>query len=60
MVMPTIRNLQAIAQYSSAQDVLAFASAQEGIEAVHPRAIQREGELVILLPGDDGYDDVSS
>lgn len=60
MVMPTIRNLQAIAQYSSAQDVLAFASAQEGIEAVHPRAIQRDGELVILLPGDDGYDDVSS
>jgi 8-oxo-dGTP pyrophosphatase MutT (NUDIX family) len=60
MVMPTIRNLQAIAPYSTAQEVLTFASTQEGIEAVHPRALQRDGELVILLPGDEGYDDVSS
>jgi 8-oxo-dGTP pyrophosphatase MutT (NUDIX family) len=59
LVTPTIKNLQTIAQYSSTQEVVAFASAQEGIEAVQPRAIQRDGELVILLPGDDGYDDVS-
>ncbi len=60
MVMPTIRNLQAIAPYSSSQEVLAFAASQEGIEVVHPRAAQRDGELVILLPGDEGYDDVST
>ena len=35
MVMPTIRNLQAIAGYFSVQDVLAFASSLEGIVAMH-------------------------
>jgi 8-oxo-dGTP pyrophosphatase MutT (NUDIX family) len=60
MVMPTIRNLQAIAHLFSVQDVLAFASSLEEIETVHPRAFQRDGEVVILLPGDEGYDDVST
>lgn len=60
MVMPTIRNLQAIAQYSTSHEVLAFASSQERVEAVHPRAIHRDGELLILLPGDEGYDDAST
>jgi 8-oxo-dGTP pyrophosphatase MutT (NUDIX family) len=57
MVMPTIRNLQTIAPYSSVQEVLEFASSQETIEAVRPRAIRRNGDVVILLPGDKGYDD---
>ncbi len=57
MVMPTIRNLQAIAGYFSVQDVLAFASSQEGIVAMLPRAIHRDGEVVMLLPGDEGYGD---
>ncbi|MGC2485402.1 MAG: hypothetical protein WA359_04060 [Acidimicrobiales bacterium] len=60
MVMPTIRNLQAIARHSSAQEVLAFATSLDDIETVHPHATRRNGEVVILLPGDDGYDDTSS
>ncbi len=60
MVIPTIRNLQAIARYSSAQDVLAFASSLEEIEAMRPRAIRRDGEVVILLPGNEDYDDAST
>ncbi|HTT59851.1 MAG TPA: hypothetical protein VMF33_07360, partial [Acidimicrobiales bacterium] len=60
MVTPTIRNLQAIARFTSPGDVLAFASSLEEIETVYPRVVQRSGEVVILLPGDEGYDDASS
>jgi 8-oxo-dGTP pyrophosphatase MutT (NUDIX family) len=60
MVMPTIRNLQAIAGHSSVQEVLAFAASQEGIVAMLPRAVHRDGEVVVLFPGDEGYGDAST
>ena len=57
MIFPTIRNLEAIAHLSSANDVLSYARALDEIERVEPRIVTRDGEIQILLSGDDGYDD---
>ncbi len=55
MMLPTVRNLQAIADLASARDVLDYARSLESIACVEPRAIQREGAIVILTPGDEGF-----
>jgi 8-oxo-dGTP pyrophosphatase MutT (NUDIX family) len=57
MIYPTIRNLQAVADFSTAREVLAYADALTDIVCVQPRMVTRDGEVVILLPGDDGFDD---
>jgi 8-oxo-dGTP pyrophosphatase MutT (NUDIX family) len=57
MILPTIRNLEAIARSETAADVLAAASALETIPAVLPRVVDDGGGMRILLPGDPGYDD---
>jgi 8-oxo-dGTP pyrophosphatase MutT (NUDIX family) len=56
MIFPTIRNLEAIAHFNTADEVLAYARALD-IVRVEPRIISRDGEVRILLSGDDGYDD---
>ncbi|MHB1089363.1 MAG: NUDIX hydrolase [Acidimicrobiales bacterium] len=57
MILPTIRNLEAIAHFSSAREVLAYAKAQASIPRTEPRIITRDGALEIVLPGEPGYDD---
>jgi 8-oxo-dGTP pyrophosphatase MutT (NUDIX family) len=57
MILPTIRNLQSIAGFDSAREVIAFARSLTDIECVRPRMIERDGSVVIVLPGDVGYDD---
>jgi 8-oxo-dGTP pyrophosphatase MutT (NUDIX family) len=55
MIFPTIRNLQAIANFSSASDVLAYARSLEAIPCVEPQILQRDGAMVVLTPGDEGF-----
>jgi len=57
MIFPTIRNLESIAGFDSAREVIEFARSLTDVECVRPRMIEREGSVVILLPGDAGYDD---
>ncbi len=57
MIFPTIRNLEAIADLSDATAVLNYARAQSDIPRIEPRIIERAGEVVIVMPGDDGYVD---
>ena len=57
IILPTIRNLQAIAHFETATQVLAHARSLENIQEVKPRIVTHEGELRILIQGDDGYDD---
>jgi len=57
MIFPTIRNLEAIAHLGSSHEVLAYAKSLENVGRVEPRIVTRDGEIQILLPGDDGYDD---
>jgi 8-oxo-dGTP pyrophosphatase MutT (NUDIX family) len=55
MIFPTIRNLQAIAHFSSARDVLDYARSLEAIPCVEPQIVQRDGAIAILTPGDEGF-----
>ena len=57
MIFPTIRNLQAIAHFDTARDVLDYANSLALIPRIEPRVIDRNGEIVVLIPGDDGFED---
>jgi 8-oxo-dGTP pyrophosphatase MutT (NUDIX family) len=57
MIFPTIRNLEAIAHLSSSREVIDYAKSLNDIVRVEPRIVTRNGEVQILLPGNDGYDD---
>jgi hypothetical protein len=56
MIFPTIRNLEAIAGFSSSREVLDYARSLTDIPRVEPRIVTRDGKMAILLSGDDGYD----
>ncbi len=56
LVFPTIRHLEQLAPFASADELLAHAAGLE-VEPVMPRVIH-EGEVArILLPGEPGYPD---
>ena len=57
LILPTIRNLEAIARFDTAAEVLAAAAALDVIPAVLPRVIDDGDGIRILLPGDPGYDE---
>jgi hypothetical protein len=57
MILPTIRNLQAIASFSDVADVLAYANALTSIPLVEPRMVITDGNVKILIQGDDGYEE---
>jgi hypothetical protein len=57
MVVPTVRSLEAVASLERAHEVLEFAHSIARVPVVRPRAVQRDEGVVILLPGEDGYDD---
>jgi 8-oxo-dGTP pyrophosphatase MutT (NUDIX family) len=57
MIFPTIRNLEAIAHLGSSREVLDYAKSLDDIVRVEPRIVTRNGDVRILLPGNDGYDD---
>jgi 8-oxo-dGTP pyrophosphatase MutT (NUDIX family) len=56
LVFPTIKHLEQIDAFSSADDLLAYAHGRE-VLPVQPRVVL-EGEVArVLLPGEPGYDD---
>jgi 8-oxo-dGTP pyrophosphatase MutT (NUDIX family) len=57
MMPPTISNLRAITHLSTAQEVIDFAHSRSDVVRVEPRIVTRDGEVQLLMPGDDGYDD---
>lgn len=57
IIFPTIRNLEAIAHFGSSLEVLEYARSLIDIVRVEPRVVMRDGQVQILRPGDDGYDD---
>jgi 8-oxo-dGTP pyrophosphatase MutT (NUDIX family) len=57
MILPTVRNLEAIARFDDVDSLMAAAAAQAEVTAVVPRLVQEDGGVRILLPGDPGYDD---
>jgi hypothetical protein len=57
VIFPTMKNLQAIARFATADELLAAAAAIERVPTVLPRVVADHRGLRILLPGDPGYDE---
>jgi 8-oxo-dGTP pyrophosphatase MutT (NUDIX family) len=57
MLPPTISNLESIAHLSTAQEVIDRARSLREVVRVQPRIVTIDGEVRLLLPEDDGYDD---
>ena len=57
LLPPTIRNLEAIAEFANTAAVVAFARALREIPRIEPRVVERDGRVAIVMPGDVGYDD---
>lgn len=56
LILPTIKNLEAIGRFESSAELLAAAAAVEAVPTITPR-IRMDGKGVrILLPWDPGYD----
>jgi len=55
LILPTIKNLEAISRFQSSADLLAAAAAVAQVPAVLPRVGRDRGGVFILLPGDPGY-----
>jgi 8-oxo-dGTP pyrophosphatase MutT (NUDIX family) len=58
MIFPTIRSLEALARFDTADDLLAATATSADIPAVLPRVVDDGGGVRIVLPGDPGYDDL--
>lgn len=56
MMYPTVRNLQAIAHFSTVRDVLHYARSLRSIACVQPQIVERDGVSVVLGPDDEGYE----
>jgi 8-oxo-dGTP pyrophosphatase MutT (NUDIX family) len=59
LVFPTIKHLEQLARFDSADELLAWAPGRE-IVAVEPRVVEVTGEAArLVLPGEPGYRDVA-
>lgn len=56
LILPTIRNLQAIGRFATSAELLDAAAAPGDVPTVLPRVVPDGRGLRILLPGDAGYD----
>ena len=56
MLPPTIANLKSIASFRSTGEVMAWAAQVTDVPAVLPVVLFEDGQVQILRPGDDGYE----
>jgi 8-oxo-dGTP pyrophosphatase MutT (NUDIX family) len=57
LILPTMKNLEAISRFDRSEDLLAAAAALEQPPTILPRVVKDSEGLRIVLPGDPGYDD---
>jgi len=57
MIFPTMRTLESLERFATAEDLLDAAAAIDHVPAILPKIVEHESGLRILLPGDDGYDE---
>jgi len=55
LIFPTIRNLQAISRFATADELLAAAADSAQVPLIEPRVVADAHGWRILLPGDPGY-----
>jgi 8-oxo-dGTP pyrophosphatase MutT (NUDIX family) len=56
LILPTIKNLEAISRFDTSADLLSAAAALERPPTIVPRIVNDSDGLRIALPGDPGYD----
>jgi len=57
LILPTIKNLEAISCYDTSADLLAAAATLPRPPAILPRLVNDGAGVRIILPGDPGYDE---
>ena len=57
VIFPTMKNLQALARFSTSEELLEATLAIERVPTVLPRVVADDRGVRILLPGDPGYDE---
>jgi 8-oxo-dGTP pyrophosphatase MutT (NUDIX family) len=60
MIFPTIRTFESIAHFASARAVLEHARELVAVQRIEPRFVERDGAVVILTPGDEGFESAGS
>lgn len=60
LILPTIKNLEAIERFSSSAALLDAAQHATAVPTIEPRIVADGTGVRILLPGDEGFDDHSS
>ena len=57
--MPTIKNLESICGYSNVETLLKDKSSIDPstIPTIEPKFFMKDGKMLGLLPGDEGYED---
>ncbi len=58
LILPTIRNLEAIGRFEHVDELLAAVRQQVDVPTIEPRIVADGNGVRILLPGDEGFDDV--
>ena len=59
LILPTIKNLEAIERFGSSPALLDAARDAASVPTIEPRIVADGNGVRILLPGDDGFDDAS-
>jgi len=59
LILPTIKNLEAIARFASSAAMLDAARRASSVPTIEPRIVSDGNGVRILLPGDDGFDDAT-
>ena len=59
LIMPTIKNLESICGYSNVEELLQDKSSIDPstIPTIEPKFFMKDGKMIGLLPGDEGYED---
>lgn len=57
MIFPTIKNLEAISRFATADELMAASSRLTEVPCVQPRLIVDGDGVRVLLPGDPGFDE---
>lgn len=60
MIFPTVRTLESLVQFNSAEEVIDHAASVGRIDPILPRITIHESGLRIVLPGDEEFDAVTS
>jgi 8-oxo-dGTP pyrophosphatase MutT (NUDIX family) len=58
LIIPTIKHLEYLAAFDTAEGVLCDAAAVRNPPAVQPRMRQNGDELELIMPGEPGYDEI--